>query len=374
MPEPPLSEPGEFERIAVAFARVLRGSGVDVAVGRAVTYARALALTGVDRSSAVYWAGRTTLLGPPGGHLRLRPGLRRLLAAALRGHRRPQRARRADDRPRHRRRGRRRAGDRRVGRARGAEARRPVEPPGSVAQQGFRRLHPRRVRGSPPADERPPPPRRDAPLPSSAAVSQGGRAPRPPAHRAAIAAVGRRADPAGVHRGGGAAPADRADLRRVGVDGAVLPGAGALRSTPPSSAAARVEAFALGTRLTRMTRELSSAIPTPPWPGRPGRCQTGVAVLGWARGCGPSTTSGACGAWPGGGGGHPVRRVGPGRSGPARRADARLQRVAYRMVWVNPLKASPGYAPLAAGMAAALPTLTSSSRGTRWPPSRSSPR
>jgi uncharacterized protein with von Willebrand factor type A (vWA) domain len=34
---------------------------------------------------------------------------------------------------------------------------------------------------------------------------------------------------------------------------------------------------------------------------------------------------------------------------------ARLQRVAHRVVWVNPLKASPGYAPLAAGMAAALP-------------------
>src|SRR5206468_3169549 len=34
---------------------------------------------------------------------------------------------------------------------------------------------------------------------------------------------------------------------------------------------------------------------------------------------------------------------------------ARLKRVAYRIVWVNPLKASPGYAPLARGMAAALP-------------------
>ncbi|MGH8917131.1 MAG: VWA domain-containing protein, partial [Actinomycetes bacterium] len=33
----------------------------------------------------------------------------------------------------------------------------------------------------------------------------------------------------------------------------------------------------------------------------------------------------------------------------------RLQRVAHRVVWVNPLKASPGYAPLARGMAAALP-------------------
>ena len=34
---------------------------------------------------------------------------------------------------------------------------------------------------------------------------------------------------------------------------------------------------------------------------------------------------------------------------------ARLSRVAYKIVWVNPLKASPGYAPLAQGMAAALP-------------------
>ncbi len=34
---------------------------------------------------------------------------------------------------------------------------------------------------------------------------------------------------------------------------------------------------------------------------------------------------------------------------------ARLHRVAHRVVWVNPLKASPGFAPLAGGMAAALP-------------------
>jgi uncharacterized protein len=34
---------------------------------------------------------------------------------------------------------------------------------------------------------------------------------------------------------------------------------------------------------------------------------------------------------------------------------ARLARVAHRVVWVNPLKASEGYAPLARGMAAALP-------------------
>jgi len=34
---------------------------------------------------------------------------------------------------------------------------------------------------------------------------------------------------------------------------------------------------------------------------------------------------------------------------------ARLRRVAHKVVWVNPLKASPGFEPLARGMAAALP-------------------
>ena len=33
----------------------------------------------------------------------------------------------------------------------------------------------------------------------------------------------------------------------------------------------------------------------------------------------------------------------------------RLHRVAHHVVWVNPLKVTPGYAPLARGMAAALP-------------------
>jgi len=34
---------------------------------------------------------------------------------------------------------------------------------------------------------------------------------------------------------------------------------------------------------------------------------------------------------------------------------ARLHLVTHRLVWVNPLKHTPGYAPLARGMAAALP-------------------
>ena len=45
------------------------------------------------------------------------------------------------------------------------------------------------------------------------------------------------------------------------------------------------------------------------------------------------------------------------RGDPAEMAEqmARLKRTAHRVVWVNPLKAGPGYEPTARGMAAALP-------------------
>jgi uncharacterized protein with von Willebrand factor type A (vWA) domain len=36
---------------------------------------------------------------------------------------------------------------------------------------------------------------------------------------------------------------------------------------------------------------------------------------------------------------------------------ARLRRLVHRIVWVNPLKGSPNYEPLARGMAAALPSI-----------------
>ncbi|MDX6722856.1 MAG: uncharacterized protein QOD73_1260, partial [Solirubrobacteraceae bacterium] len=45
------------------------------------------------------------------------------------------------------------------------------------------------------------------------------------------------------------------------------------------------------------------------------------------------------------------------RGEPAQLAEemARLRRSAHRVIWLNPLKAAPGYEPLARGMAAALP-------------------
>jgi uncharacterized protein with von Willebrand factor type A (vWA) domain len=118
----------------------------------------------------------------------------------------------------------------------------------------------------------------------------------------------------------------------------------------------RVEAFALGTRLTRVTRELSSHDPD-----RALR-QASERVLDWSGG----TRLGEClrrfnDEWG-------VRGMARGaivvilsdgwdRGDPAMLAEQmqRLHRIAYHVVWVNPLKVTPGYAPLARGMAAALP-------------------
>src|SRR5580704_1920228 len=53
------------DRMAVAFARLLRGAGLDVALGSVTTFAEALGVLGVERRSPVYWAGRTTLVRRP---------------------------------------------------------------------------------------------------------------------------------------------------------------------------------------------------------------------------------------------------------------------------------------------------------------------
>jgi uncharacterized protein with von Willebrand factor type A (vWA) domain len=118
----------------------------------------------------------------------------------------------------------------------------------------------------------------------------------------------------------------------------------------------QVEAFTLGTRLTRITRELSSR-------------NLDQAV---------SASSNAVQDWSGGTQlGETLRsfNIEWGQRGVARgstviilsdgwdRGDAsvmseqmhRLKKVSYKIIWVNPLKASPGYDPLAQGMAAALP-------------------
>lgn len=121
-------------------------------------------------------------------------------------------------------------------------------------------------------------------------------------------------------------------------------------------ARSRVEVFALGTRLTRLTRQLSSRDPDQAiraampkvrdWAGGT-RLGEGIqefnnewGIRGMARG-----------------GIVVILSDGWDRGDPSLLASEleRLHRVTEELIWVNPLKATPGYAPLAAGMAAALP-------------------
>ncbi len=119
---------------------------------------------------------------------------------------------------------------------------------------------------------------------------------------------------------------------------------------------AHVEVFTIGTRLTRVTRELSSRDPDASIKAASG------AVADWSGG----TRLGATlrefnDRWGirGHGRGAIVVIVSDGwdRGDPDELEEQmkRLHRVTHRLIWVNPLKHTDGYAPLARGMAAALP-------------------
>lgn len=118
----------------------------------------------------------------------------------------------------------------------------------------------------------------------------------------------------------------------------------------------RVEAFALGTRLTRLTRQLGGRDPDV------ALRRAAATVVDWSGGTRLGDGLGEFNDRWGARGmarGAVVVIVSDGwdRGDPDRLGEemARLGRIAHRVVWVNPLKASPGYQPLARGMAAALP-------------------
>jgi uncharacterized protein len=117
----------------------------------------------------------------------------------------------------------------------------------------------------------------------------------------------------------------------------------------------RVEAFVFGTRLTRITSELGVRDPDRALE------RATAAVVDWSGGTRIGEAIGTLNRVHG-------RRLGRGsvvvilsdgwdRGDPAELAAemARLRRSAHRVIWLNPLKAAPGYEPLARGMAAALP-------------------
>jgi uncharacterized protein with von Willebrand factor type A (vWA) domain len=117
----------------------------------------------------------------------------------------------------------------------------------------------------------------------------------------------------------------------------------------------RVEAFVFGTRLTRVTKELAGRDPDAAVTRAAG------AVADWSGGTRIGDSLASLNRRHG-------RRIGRGsvivvlsdgwdRGDPDQLADemARLSRCAHSVVWLNPLKAHPGYEPLTRGMTAALP-------------------
>jgi uncharacterized protein with von Willebrand factor type A (vWA) domain len=354
-PERAQPEHGNPERAAVAFARVLRGAGLSVPVGSVIDYARALAAVGLTHPARVYWAGRATLVTRPedtaiydrafaafyaGAWVELRtapPPIDVVLALDTDGGDAP------DDEPpdeslvdvpvlpvrwsatellRHR-------DFAAYSPAEFVEARRLMSDLRLAA--AFRRS--RRLRRSHRTAGRP-----DLRRTVRAALRSGGE----PIHRPAL------------ERG----ERPRRLVLLLDVSGSMEPYARAFVRFLHAAVIgrSRVEAFALGTRLTRVTRELAARDPDAAIAAAARR------VLDWSGG----TRLGDClrdfnNTWG-------VRGVARGatvvilsdgwdRGAPDALAEqmARLARVAHSIVWVNPLKASPGYAPLAQGMAAALP-------------------
>lgn len=339
---------------AVGFARTLRAAGVPVTTDRIQQLVRALAALDPSRRQDVYWAGRLTLCGGPDDlvqynrafdayfsgqapHQRLRPATAPRVAQAPLSIHAP-------------------LGD-------------PGQPQGDDTLPGMRAsaspmetLRTRDLASLSPAD-------RDLTNRVIAAFTLKGEERRTrrfrPAHRGAIdrARTVRELLDAGGETAHLRWKRHRHKPRRVvllvDVSGSMSPYADALLRFAHVAALrtrVRTEVFTVGTRLTRVTREMSHRDPDtalagvfgaiPDWSGgtrlgallkqfldrwgQRGMARGAVAVLlsdGWERG--------------------DAHLLGEQM--------ARLHRLAHRIVWSNPRKGHTGYAPLAAGMAAALP-------------------
>ena len=354
--EPPNGLVNEPERLASAFSAILRGAGLVITIRRVMAFTEALRLLGAERRDSVYWAGRATLVGNPADI-----GLYdRAFAVFWEGR----------------------------------------EPSGIVVQ-----LPPISVTlATDTDDEGAAPPADDDGKPDSgptlrvrysdvetlrhkdfadcsdaeltelhslmselrfhAVTRRSRRAVR--AKRFTRRPDLRRTIRRALRTGGEAIQrefltGDRKPRRVVlllDVSGSMEPYARALVRFAHAAVVGRtrVEAFTIGTRLTRVTRELSSRDPDA------GLRDAAASVQDWSGG----TRLGATlhefnDRW--GVRGHARGAIvvicsdGWDRGTPDELAEqmARLHLVTHRLVWVNPLKHTPGYAPLARGMAAALP-------------------
>lgn len=351
------SRDGGLERAAVAFCRVLRRAGVEVPTGSVTAYAEALAALGPATADLAYWAGRATLVKRPEDAPVYDRAFRAFWLGAQESAGEPSRpvehVTLAVDDPDAVPEG-------------GAPA--PVAGPTLVVRYSAAEVLRRKDFAAYSHEEFDEARRLMADLRLAGALRRSRRLQR--SHRTRLPRGGRTDLRRTVRRSlrSGGEPVRRLFVepssrpRRLvllcDVSGSMDPYARALVRFLHAAVVGRtkVEAFAIGTRLTRITRELSSRDPdaalaaaaraVADWSGGT-RLGEGLRAFndrwgtrGMARGAVVVILS-----------------DGWDRGDPAVMAEqmARLRRVAHRIVWVNPLKATPGYAPLARGMAAALP-------------------
>jgi uncharacterized protein with von Willebrand factor type A (vWA) domain len=343
--------------IAVAFTRVLRGAGVQVPTSSTIAFGEALSVLGIDDRDATYWAGRSTLVRRPEDHeiydRAFRVFWEHAAANTVLAMEEDEEIQLIVD-----------SDDEDDDDADGPDEAEPddgetIELRFSAtevlrqkdfadytdieldeAQHLMSRL---RLVGSP---------RRSLRL-----TAADRRTSRPDLRRTVRAAMRAHGEPMRRHFHKPSTRHRRLVLL-LDVSGSMEPYARALIRFVHAAVAGRqkVEAFALGTRLTRLTRELSSRDPDEALRraalavadyGGGTRLGDGLRIFndewgqrGMARGAIVVVLS-----------------DGWDRGDPDVLAEQmqRLHRVAFKLIWVNPLKVTPGYAPLARGMAAALP-------------------
>ncbi|WP_459183052.1 vWA domain-containing protein [Streptomyces sp.] len=339
----------------VGFARALRAAGVDAGPDRTQNFLAALDLLGPGRRTDAYWAGRLTLCGSQDDLDRYD----RVFAAYFDGAPPPRHRTRPAPRPLPRLRPVARTGER-------PGTQDPEQAPPAAALASATEVLRHRDLAGLTAAERAQLRRLLAAFALAGEPRRSAR--RRPARRGSVDP--RRTVRELLRRGGEPARlryrARAVKPRRVvlllDVSGSMAPYADALLRFAHAAAhgnrarAARTETFTLGTRLTRITREMSHRDPdtalaavgaaVPDWSGGTRLGETLRTFLDrWGQ---RGTARGAV-----------VVLLSDGweRGDPALLAAQmrRLHRLAHRVVWANPRKARPGYAPLAAGMAAALP-------------------
>lgn len=345
----------DLAEITVGFARTLRASGLDAPVSSVTSFAQALEMIGLSRPEQVFWAGHAIFVRRPedtstyaaafaaffnDGGLRRLPGAPVSPLTVV-----------TDDAG---------AGDEEPGESpRVAETVRVVRYSASelLREKDFSRctadeieeLH--RMMAS--VRHRGPrrPSRRQVPVRRSRGAPDLRRT-----VRRAMRSGGEPVRLSRLARG----ERERGVVLLVDVSGSMEPYARAFLHFAHAAVAGgrRVEAFTLGTRLTRITRELAWRDPDTAI-SKAARSVSDISG-GTRLGEGLATFNDRFGmAGMARGAVVVVLSDGWDRGDPERIATEmeRLSRVAHRLIWVNPLKATPGYEPLARGMAAALPYL-----------------